>query len=60
MGELKDPLRNLPRVLNSAMAMVTSLFVLANLAYILVLPVAVLGKTNTVALVSRPTHPQIQ
>ena len=50
-GELKDPLRNLPRVLSTAMALVISVFILANMAYFVVLPLDVLMKTNTVAMV---------
>ncbi|KAI9778098.1 MAG: hypothetical protein M1839_008402 [Geoglossum umbratile] len=49
-GELKDPLRNLPRVLNTAMAVVISVFIMANMAYFVVLPRDLLGKTDTVAM----------
>ncbi|KAI9768621.1 MAG: hypothetical protein M1840_004818 [Geoglossum simile] len=49
-GELKDPLRNLPRVLSTAMALVITVFILANMAYFVVLPLDALGKTNTVAM----------
>ncbi|KAL3425178.1 amino acid permease [Phlyctema vagabunda] len=49
-GELKSPSRNIPRVLHSAMAVVITLFMLANTAYFIILPITELGKTNTVAL----------
>jgi amino acid transporter len=50
-GELQDPVRNVPRVLNGAMALVVSLFILTNAAYFIALPLDQLGKTNTIALV---------
>lgn len=53
IGEMKEPHYTLPRVLNSSMAIVITLFVLTNLAFYITLPLEVLQKTNAVAIVSR-------
>jgi len=49
-GEMKHPEKNIPRVIHSSMAIVTTLFLLANLAYFAVLDKATVGRSNTVAL----------
>ena len=54
-GEIGNPRRTIPLVLNSAMAIVMSLYVLANMAYIVVLPPDLLKNTDTIALVFHPT-----
>jgi hypothetical protein len=43
--------RDLPRVIHSSMALVTTLFTLANVAYFIVLSKDVIASSNTVALV---------
>ena len=48
---MKDPWRDLPRVINNAMIIVITLFALANIALYIVLPREVLSVTNTVAVV---------
>lgn len=52
IGEMKEPQYTLPRVLNSSMAMVITLFILTNLAFYITLPLELLKKTNAVAIVS--------
>jgi APA family basic amino acid/polyamine antiporter len=47
-GELKDPQRNLPRALALGMTLVIALYVGANLAYLRLLPVAVIAHTERV------------
>lgn len=49
-GEFKNPSRDLPRVLHTAMPAVIVCYLLANVAYIFVLPQATIDKTNTVAV----------
>jgi amino acid transporter len=56
-GEMKNVSRDLPRVVHSSMAIVVTLFTAVNLSYFLVLPRAVVGASNTVALVRFSTHP---
>lgn len=53
-GEIGAPSKTIPRILNSAMMIVISLYVLTNVAYIVVLPPELLGNTDTIALVSDP------
>lgn len=50
VGEFRNPSRDLPRVLHTAMALVILSYVLANVAYFLVLPVDVINGSNTVAV----------
>lgn len=49
-GEFKNPSRDLPRVIHTAMPMVIAAYLFANMAYFFVLPLAVIEKTNTVAV----------
>ena len=53
-GEIENPRQIIPRVLNSAMALVVGSFVLANIAYLAVLPLDSLRDTDTIAMVSGP------
>lgn len=50
MGEFRNPTRDLPRVIHTAMPLVILSYVLANVAYFLVLPQAVINGSNTVAV----------
>lgn len=50
MGEFKNPNRDLPRVIHTAMPAVIFCYVLANIAYFFVLPAATIASTNTVAV----------
>jgi amino acid permease len=56
-GEMKDPVRDLPRVINSAMSIVITGFVLMNAALYIVLPIEKLRETDTVATVSLSSPP---
>jgi amino acid transporter len=49
-GEFKNPSRDLPRVIHTAMPAVILAYILANVAYFFVLPVATIEKSNTVAV----------
>ncbi|OAX80137.1 hypothetical protein ACJ72_05535 [Emergomyces africanus] len=49
-GELKNPSRDLPRVIHTAMPAVIISYLLANIAYFLVLPPSTINATNTVAV----------
>ncbi|OZJ06415.1 hypothetical protein BZG36_00542 [Bifiguratus adelaidae] len=49
-GEMKNPHRDLPRVILFGIPIVIVLYLLANVAYYVVLPASVVTKTNTVAL----------
>ncbi|TFK55048.1 amino acid transporter [Heliocybe sulcata] len=49
-GEMKNAERNLPRAIHSSMGIVTLLFLLANLAYFVVLDKVTVGLSNTVAM----------
>jgi amino acid transporter len=49
-GEFKNPSRDLPRVIHTAMPMVIAAYLLANIAYFFVLPLSVIEKSNTVAV----------
>jgi len=49
-GEMVNPEKNIPRVIHFSMGLVTLLFMLANVAYFVVLDKDTVGKTNTVAL----------
>ena len=50
VGEFRNPTRDLPRVINTAMPMVIVSYVLGNIAYFLVLPLEKINSTNTVAV----------
>ncbi|KAK2593227.1 hypothetical protein QQS21_009067 [Conoideocrella luteorostrata] len=50
VGEFRNPSRDLPRVIHSAMPLVIVSYVLANVAYFLVLPVEEVNGSNTVAV----------
>ncbi|KAI9893588.1 MAG: hypothetical protein M1814_006384 [Vezdaea aestivalis] len=50
VGEFKNPTRDLPRVIHTAMPAVIASYILANVSYFLVLPHDVIAKTNTVAV----------
>jgi amino acid transporter len=52
VGEMKDPQHTLPRVLNRSMAMIITLFVMANMAFYNTLSQETLENTNAVAIVS--------
>jgi amino acid transporter len=51
VGEFKNPSRDLPRVIHSAMPLVIICYIFANIAYFFVLPVESIKATNTVAVV---------
>ncbi|QIX01690.1 hypothetical protein AMS68_007207 [Peltaster fructicola] len=50
VGEMINPTRDLPRTLHTALPVVMIAYVLANLAYIFVLPASVINQSNTVAV----------
>ncbi|KAK4148200.1 amino acid permease-domain-containing protein [Dichotomopilus funicola] len=50
VGEFRNPGRDLPRVIHTAMPLVIAGYLLANIAYFLVLPLTTLNSTNTVAV----------
>ncbi|KAL0943713.1 amino acid transporter [Colletotrichum truncatum] len=50
VGEFRNPTRDLPRVIHTAMPLVILSYVLANIAYFLVLPLAAVNASNTVAV----------
>lgn len=50
MGEFRNPSRDLPRVIHTAMPLVILSYILANIAYFFVLPRADLNSSNTVAV----------
>ena len=50
VGEFLRPDRDLPRVIHTAMLLVITSYLLANVAYIFVLPTAVIAFTNTIAV----------
>lgn len=54
-GDMKNPMRDLPRVINSAMAIVMVGFILANVALYIVVPMDALRERKTVAVVSTST-----
>ncbi|KAG6814370.1 hypothetical protein H0H92_010956 [Tricholoma furcatifolium] len=49
-GEMTHPEKNIPKAIHSSMAVVTLMFMLANLAYFVVLDPITVSKSNTVAL----------
>ncbi|KAI0851583.1 amino acid permease-domain-containing protein [Daldinia vernicosa] len=50
VGEFRNPSRDLPRVIHTAMPLIIICYLLANFSYFLVLPLDVLNSTNTVAV----------
>ncbi|KAH6652165.1 amino acid transporter-like protein [Truncatella angustata] len=50
VGEFRNPGRDLPRVIHTAMPLVIASYVLANVAYFFVLPISTINVTNTVAV----------
>ncbi|KAF4780426.1 amino acid permease [Colletotrichum scovillei] len=50
VGEFRNPSRDLPRVIHTAMPLVILSYVLANIAYFLVLPLAAVNASNTIAV----------
>ncbi|RBQ72065.1 hypothetical protein VDGD_01314 [Verticillium dahliae] len=50
VGEFRNPSRDLPRVIHTAMPLVILSYVLANVAYFLVLPMATINASNTIAV----------
>lgn len=50
VGEFRNPTRDLPRVINTAMPLVIVSYVLGNVAYFLVLPLDKINSSNTVAV----------
>lgn len=50
VGEFRNPTRDLPRVIHTAMPLVIVSYILANLAYFFVLPISTLTSSNTVAV----------
>lgn len=49
-GEFKNPSKDLPRVIHTAMPAVIISYLLANISYIFVLPLATINKSNAVAV----------
>ncbi|KAL8823261.1 MAG: hypothetical protein Q9191_006016, partial [Dirinaria sp. TL-2023a] len=49
-GEFLDPHRDLPRVIHTAMPLVITSYLLANISYIFVLPLPLIATSNTVAV----------
>ncbi len=50
VGEFRNPSRDLPRVIHTAMPLVIISYLLANVAYFLVLPLETINSSNTVAV----------
>ncbi|KAJ3536666.1 hypothetical protein NM688_g6806 [Phlebia brevispora] len=49
-GEMRNATKNIPRAIHASMGIVMTLFLLANVAYFVVLDKAIVGMSNTVAL----------
>ncbi|KAJ9264203.1 hypothetical protein DTO212C5_7262 [Paecilomyces variotii] len=49
-GEFKNPNRDLPRVIHTAMPLVIVCYLMANIAYFLVLPLSTIESSNTIAV----------
>ncbi|KAK6541889.1 hypothetical protein TWF694_007666 [Orbilia ellipsospora] len=49
-GEMKNPSRDLPRVIHSAMPLVIVCYIMANISYFFVLPSSVIASSTTVAV----------
>lgn len=50
VGEFRNPSRDLPRVVHTAMPLVILCYVFANVAYFLVLPLATINASNTIVV----------
>ncbi|KAL2268571.1 hypothetical protein VTJ83DRAFT_3417 [Remersonia thermophila] len=50
VGEFRNPSRDLPRVIHTAMPLVIACYLLANVSYFLVLPLDAINSSNTVAV----------
>ncbi|RMZ14684.1 hypothetical protein D0864_00102 [Hortaea werneckii] len=50
VGEMKRPGKDLPRVIHTSLPMVIIAYLLANLAYVFVLPTDIINSSNTVAV----------
>ncbi|KAJ4302147.1 hypothetical protein N0V88_002283 [Collariella sp. IMI 366227] len=50
VGEFRNPSRDLPRVIHTAMPLVIASYILANIAYFFVLPLETINSSNTVAV----------
>ncbi|KAG0648209.1 b(0+)-type amino acid transporter 1 [Hyphodiscus hymeniophilus] len=50
VGEFRNPTRDLPRVIHTAMPLVILSYIMANIAYFFVLPLAAINSSNTVAV----------
>jgi amino acid transporter len=50
VGEMVDPGRDLPKVIHTALPLVIVSYILANLAYIFVLPIDIIRQSNTIAV----------
>ncbi|KAH9904676.1 amino acid permease-domain-containing protein [Xylariomycetidae sp. FL2044] len=50
VGEFRNPSRDLPRVIHTAMPLVIICYLLANVSYFLVLPLETINSSNTVAV----------
>ncbi|RDW94245.1 amino acid transporter-like protein [Coleophoma crateriformis] len=50
VGEFRNPSRDLPRVIHTAMPLVILCYILANVAYFFVLPLEAINSSNTVAV----------
>ncbi|KAH6715010.1 amino acid permease-domain-containing protein [Leptodontidium sp. 2 PMI_412] len=50
VGEFRNPTRDLPRVIHTAMPLVILSYLLANIAYFFVLPLSTINSSNTVAV----------
>ncbi|KAL9111396.1 MAG: hypothetical protein Q9187_007932, partial [Circinaria calcarea] len=50
VGEFVNPSKDLPRVIHTAMPLVILSYILANIAYIFVLPTATIASSNTIAV----------
>lgn len=51
VGEFRNPSRDLPRVIHTAMPLVIISYILANVAYFFVLPIAAINSSNAVAVI---------
>lgn len=50
VGEMINPSRDLPRTIHTALPVVITAYILANLSYIIVLPADVINQSNTIAV----------
>jgi amino acid transporter len=53
-GDMKDPTRDIPRVLNVAMTIVLISFLLVNLALYTIIPIETMRETTTPIVVRQP------